>query len=230
LSGDLARAGVVIVSGLARGIDAAAHRAALASGGRTIGVLGCGLDRMYPSEHRDLGAAMARAGAVVSEFPVGVAALPHHFPLRNRIISGLSRAIVVVEAGEKSGALITAGAALEQGREVLVVPGASIGGRNHGGHQLIRDGARLVESAEDILSELGGSTAAPGADTAPASEHLPESVAFTVDEVAAASGEAPHAVLARLLDLELEGRIQRIEGGRFVRASSRPTVGPRVTV
>ena len=230
LSGDLARAGVVIVSGLARGVDSAAHRAALDSRGQTIGVLGCGLDRVYPSEHKELAAAMAGSGAVVSEFPVGVPPLPHHFPLRNRIISGLARAIVVVEAGEKSGALITAGAALEQGREVLVVPGASIGGRNRGGHQLIRDGARLVESADDILGELGGAAAPVAAEDDPSIEHLPETVAFTVDEVAAANGEPPSLVLARLLDLELEGRIQRIEGGRFVRASGRPPLGPRVTV
>lgn len=230
LSGDLASAGVVIVSGLARGIDSAAHRAALESRGRTVGVLGCGLDRIYPSENKDLAAAMARAGAVVSEFPAGVPPLPHHFPLRNRIISGLARAIVVVEAGEKSGALITASSALEQGRDVLVVPGASVGGRNRGGHQLIRDGARLVETADDILGELGGAPAAPEpAEDSPLA-HLPETVAFTVDDVAASSGEPPNLVLARLLDLELEGRIQRIEGGRFVRASSRPARGPRVTV
>jgi DNA processing protein len=188
------------------------------------------LDRIYPAEHKDLAAAMAASGAVVSEFPVGVPPLPHHFPLRNRIISGLAHAIVVVEAGEKSGALITAGAALEQGRDVLVVPGASIGGRNRGGHLLIRDGARLVESADDILSELGAPPAPPGADAKAGIEHFPESVAFTVDEVAAASGEPPNVVLARLLDLELEGIIQRIEGGRFVRPSGRPALGPRVTV
>jgi DNA processing protein len=230
LSVDLARAGIVIVSGLARGIDSAAHRAALAGGGQTIGVLGCGLDRIYPSEHQDLAAAMAVSGAVMSEFPVGVPPLPHHFPLRNRIISGLARAVVVVEAGEKSGALITAGAALEQGRDVLVVPGASIGARNRGGHQLIRDGARLVESADDILNELGWPSAPLFGSGEPGMDHLPESVAFTVDDVANASGQPPNVVLARLLDLELEGRIQRIEGGRFVRASSRPAPGPRVTV
>jgi len=136
---------------------------------------------------------------------------------------------VVVEAGEKSGALITAAAALEQGREVLVVPGASVGGRNRGGHQLIRDGARLVESADDILGELGGPPPPPLDDDLPI-EHLPEAVAFTVDDVAAASRKPPNLVLARLLELELEGRIQRIEGGRFVRASGRPARGPRVTV
>ena len=230
LSSDLARAGVVIVSGLARGIDSAAHRAVLESGGQTIGVLGCGLDRIYPSEHTELALSVSGSGAVISEFPVGTPPLPHHFPLRNRIISGLARAVVVVEAGEKSGALITATAALEQGREVLVVPAASIGARNRGGHQLIRDGARLVESADDILSELGGALGPPAGEASPNPEHLPETAAFTVDDAAAESGEPPNAVLAKLLELELEGRIQRIEGGRFVRVSGRPPLGPRVTV
>jgi DNA processing protein len=229
LSGDLARAGVVVVSGLARGVDSAAHAAALSANGRTIGVLGCGVDRIYPSEHRDLAANMTHDGAVVSEFPVGVPPLPHHFPLRNRIISGLSRAVVVVEAGEKSGALITAAAALEHGREVLVVPGPAAGGRNRGGHLLIRDGARLVETAGDILSELGAPPGAPAA--APRElDHLPEVTAFTVDDVAERTGEPAGVVLARLLELELTGRIQRIEGGRFVRAAGRPPTEPRVTV
>jgi DNA processing protein len=155
--------------------------------------------------------------------------LPHHFPLRNRIISGLSRAVVVVEAGEKSGALITAAAALEQGREVFVVPGEATGGRNRGGHLLIRDGARLVESAADILGEFTAVAGPPrieGADV----DHLPESVAFTVDDVASTSGQSAPVVLARLLELELAGSIRRVEGGRFVRAAGRPASGPRVTV
>jgi DNA processing protein len=228
LSGDLARNGAVIVSGLARGIDSAAHAAALAAGGRTVGVLGCGIDRVYPLEHCDLAANMAHDGAVVSEFPSGVPPLPHHFPLRNRIISGLTRAVVVVEAGEKSGALITAGTALEQGRDVLVVPGAATGGRNRGGHLLIRDGARLVETAAEILQELGAPVA--GSPQTRPLDQLPESAAFTVDDVAAEWGEPAAAVLTRLLELELEGHIQRVDGGRFVRVSGRPCSGPRVTV
>lgn len=217
LSSDLAASGLVIVSGLARGVDSAAHAAALSAGGRTIGVLGCGIDRIYPAEHRDLARNMEHAGAVVSEFPPGVPPLPHHFPLRNRIISGLATAVVVVEAPEKSGALITAATALEQGREVMAVPGPTTGGRNRGGHLLIRDGARLVESAEDILEELGGTGFVFKRPTLERFGQLPESTDFTVDEVAEQTGELPNVVLARLLDLELAGRIQRIGGGRFMR-------------
>jgi DNA processing protein len=223
LAGDLAAAGVVIVSGLARGVDSAAHVAALRSNGRTIGVLGCGLDRVYPAEHRDLAADMTTRGAVVSEFPIGVPPLPHHFPLRNRIISGLSRAVVVVEAAEKSGALITASAALEQGREVMVVPGPASAGRNRGGHLLIRDGARLVESADDILGEMTAPLSGAGAESVsdPDLDRLPKVAAFTVDEVAEATGEPANVVLSWLLDLELTGKIQRIGGGRFVRAGGK---------
>ncbi|MBA3270843.1 MAG: DNA-protecting protein DprA [Acidobacteria bacterium] len=216
LSTDLVAAGVVVVSGLARGVDAAAHVAAVAARGRTVGVLGSGIDRIYPPEHRDLAREMEGAGAVVSEFPAGVPPLPHHFPLRNRIISGLSTAIVVVEAPEKSGALITASAAADQGRDVLVVPGPATGGRNRGGHLLIRDGAKVVESAADILQELGsqGSVAPTPRSVAGL---WPETTDFTVDDVAALTGETAQLVLARLLDFELSGRIQRIGGGRFIR-------------
>jgi DNA processing protein len=180
-----------------------------------VGVLGCGPDRIYPAEHRELARDMESAGAIVSEFPPGVPPLPHHFPLRNRIISGLSLAVVVVEAPEKSGALITASAAAEQGRDVMVIPGPVTGGRNRGGHLLIRDGAKVVETADDILQELN----LPSDPTALGSlaGHMTESVEFTVDEVAASTGELPNIVLARLLELELAGRIQRIGGGRFVR-------------
>ena len=216
LATDLAVAGLVIVSGLARGIDSAAHAATVSAKRKTIGVLGCGIDRIYPSEHRDLASEMEHNGAVVSEFPPRVPPLQHHFPLRNRIISGLSSAVVVVEAPEKSGALITAGAALEQGREVLVVPGPATGGRNRGGHQLIRDGAKLVENAADILQEI--STACGIASIPPLEAvTIPESIDFTVDDVAAKTGEPPSVVLARLLELELTGRVKRIGGGRFVR-------------
>ena len=217
ISRDLTAAGAVIVSGLARGIDSAAHAGALNAKGRTIGVLGCGIDRIYPSEHRDLARDMEQAGAILSEFPVGVPPLPHHFPLRNRIIAGLSTAVVVVEAAEKSGSLITAAAALEQGREVMVVPGPTTGGRNRGGHLLIRDGAKIVESADDILRDLsfGGGTVQPVRATTVG--QLPETADFTIDDVAEQTGEPPNVVLARLLELELSGRIQRIGGGRFIR-------------
>jgi DNA processing protein len=218
IAADLAAAGLVIVSGLARGVDSAAHAAALTANGKTVGVLGCGLDRIYPAEHSELARNMEHAGAVASEFPPGVPPLPHHFPLRNRIISGLSSALVVVEASEKSGALITATAALEQGREVLVVPGPATGGRNRGGHLLIRDGAKVVESADDILKEMGSVLVVHRAPELPPDlVQLPETTDFTVDDVAARTGELPNVVLARLLELELMGRIQRVGGGRFVR-------------
>jgi DNA processing protein len=215
LAADLVAAGIVVVSGLARGVDSSAHAATVSASGQTIGVLGCGIDRIYPAEHRDLARAMETAGAVVSEFPPGVPPLPHHFPLRNRIISGLSLAVVVVEAPEKSGSLITASAAAEQGRDVMVLPGPVTGGRNRGGHLLIRDGARLVETADDILRELNVETDSLAASLPRGEE--PESVAFTVDELAASTGEPPNSVLSRLLELELAGKIQRIGGGRFVR-------------
>lgn len=218
IAGDLAANGLVIVSGLARGIDSAAHAAALSAGGKTIGVLGCGIDRIYPPEHKALAGNIEHSGAVISEFPPGVPPLPHHFPLRNRIVSGLSGAVVVVEAPEKSGALITASTALEQGRDVLVVPGPVVGGRNRGGHLLIRDGAKVVESADDILQDIGLLThCAPLKSRNESVGQLPEATDFTVDDVAKQTGEAPGVVLARLLDLELAGRIQRIGGGRFVR-------------
>jgi DNA processing protein len=220
LAAHLAGAGATIVSGLARGIDSAAHTAALAAAGRTVGVLGSGIDRIYPAEHRDLAREIEDRGAVVSEFPIGVPPLAHHFPLRNRIISGLSLAVVVVEAPEKSGALITAAAALEQGRDVLVVPGPAAGARNRGGHLLIRDGAKIVESADDILAETAGGWSVGRAQTlgAPAETgQLPEMTDFSVDDVTERTGEPPGVVLARLLDLELCGRIQRVGGGRFTR-------------
>lgn len=226
IAADLTRANITTVSGLARGIDSAAHVATIRVGGKTIAVLGSGPDRIYPSEHRELAAEIAERGAVVSEFPPGTPPLAHHFPLRNRIISGLSNGIVVVEAPEKSGALITAVAALEQGREVMVVPGAAQDGRNRGGHLLIRDGAKIVETAVDILQELGLPGSGPDC-LAPAlvgsrgSLGDASSLGFTVDEVAERTGQPANVVLARLLELELAGKIQRIGGGRFARPQDR---------
>jgi DNA processing protein len=221
LSGDLANAGFVIVSGLARGIDSAAHAAALASGGATVAVLGGSIDRVYPREHVDLARNIQGAGALATEFPPGCPPLAHHFPLRNRIISGLSHAVVVVEAPEKSGALITAAAAAEQGRDVLVVPGPVAAGRNRGGHLLIRDGARLVESADDILAEIGGPVRSRQQQRSFEFGDLPKTLDFTVDDVAEQTGESASLVLTRLLELELSGQIQRIGGGRFVRSPRR---------
>jgi DNA processing protein len=147
---------VLVVSGLARGPDGAAHRGCLAAGGATVGVLGCGPDIIYPPEHRELAASLCRDGALVSELGPGAPPLPEHFPLRNRLISGISLAVVVVEANEKSGSLITAryGARARPGRHGG--PGSVLGGRNRGSHALLKDGAKVVESADDILEELGG--------------------------------------------------------------------------
>ena len=154
LASDLARIGLTIVSGLARGCDGAAHRGALDAGGTTIAVLGSGPDVIYPPEHDVLAHQIALHGAVISEFSPGALPLPHHFRQRNRLISGLAHGVIVIEANDKSGSLIIAGCALAQGREVMVVPGTVLSGRNRGGHQLIRDGAALVENAEDVLAVL----------------------------------------------------------------------------
>ena len=223
LASDLAPRGVAIVSGLARGVDSAAHRGALAVNGVTIAALGCGADIVYPGEHRALAADVASAGALVTELAPRTPPRVHFFPRRNRIISGLARAVVVIEAGEKSGSLITARCALEQGRDVLAVPGSVLNGRNSGGHALIRDGAKIVESADDILEELG---LAHGREPWPAAAQAPDDPvlatltpgeASDVDEIAGRTGMAAGKLLPRLLDLELQGLVRRAGGGRFVR-------------
>jgi DNA processing protein len=154
ISTDLARAGVTVVSGLARGIDAASHSAALKAGGRTIGVLGCGIDVLYPRENESLMEEMVSSGAVITEFRPGIAPLATNFFRRNRIVSGLARGAVVVEATRKSGSLITARHAVDQNREVFAVPGNAMNLRSRGPHHLIKEGAALIESAEDILEAL----------------------------------------------------------------------------
>jgi len=152
---ELATRGFLVVSGLARGIDGAAHRGALNAGGRTIAVLGCGIDVIYPPEHRELANTIAQSrGAILSELPVGTAPLPENFPSRNRILSGLSLGVVIVEAAEKSGSLVTAGMALEQDRQVFAVPGSPLSGKTRGSNRLIREGAVLVECVEDVIEEL----------------------------------------------------------------------------
>ena len=150
----LARAGLLVVSGLARGVDAAAHRGALRGGGRTVAVLGCGVDVTYPPEHARLALEVAASGALISEFAPGIPPRGWHFPRRNRIISGVSMGVVIVEASDHSGSLITARCALEQGRSVMAVPGGVLSGRNRGAHALLRDGARVVEDARDVIEEL----------------------------------------------------------------------------
>jgi DNA processing protein len=198
LAADLAAAGVCIVSGLARGIDAAAHQAALDAGGRTVAVLGSGLDVVYPREHGRLAAAIADSGALVSEFVPQTPPLPGHFPRRNRLISGLAAAVVVVEGAEDSGALVTVDYALDQGREVFAVPGSIFSSKSRAPHHLLRQGARVAESAADVLQELG----AQWCSDHPRRDPVPERSAGPL-EGAAASG-AVHGLEAnarRLLAL-----------------------------
>jgi DNA processing protein len=225
VAADLAERGVTVVSGLARGVDSAAHRGALQKGS-TVAVLGSGLDRVYPAEHARLADEISRQGAVLSEFPPGTPPLPFHFPLRNRVISGLSRAVVVIEASDKSGSLITAGCALEQGREVMAVPGNALSGRNRGGHALIRDGATIVECADDILIQLGlqageeeevGSAAPESANADPVLARMHAGQPYDLDALARATGLDVPRLLPRILEFELAGRIRRVEGGRFIR-------------
>jgi DNA processing protein len=228
LARDLAARGITVVSGLARGVDSAAHRGALTAG-RTIAVLGSGLDHVYPPEHGPLAIEIAQAGIVFSEHPPGTAPLPHHFPLRNRLISGLSLAVVVIEAHEKSGSLITAGCALEQGREVMAVPGNVLSGRNRGGHALLKDGAKIVETADDIVEELGfdpapkrpvdseASSSATAGSTDPILRVMAAGQAYDLDALALSSGLDARRLLPRLIELELSGLVRRQGGGRFVR-------------
>jgi DNA processing protein len=234
LGADLARRGIAIVSGMARGVDAAAHRGALEGGGTTIAVFGCGVDVIYPREHHALAERICECGALVSEFPPATPPLKAHFPQRNRIISGLSLAVVIAEAAERSGSLITADFALEQGRAVLAVPGNVLGGRNYGAHALLRDGAKLVECADDILEELPlglgprtdigdsglgsqGSKRMISASQDPVLRAMDEGDAYDFDEIAERSGIDRVRLLPRLVELELAGALQRVEGGRFVR-------------
>jgi DNA processing protein len=229
LASDLVARGLVIVSGLARGADSAAHRGALAGGGVTVAVLGSGVDVIYPPEHAPLARDIAKTGAVVSELAPGTRPLPLFFPRRNRIISGLSRAVVVIEASDKSGSLITARCALDQGRDVLAVPGNVLSGRNRGAHGLLRDGAKIVESADDILEELGMPVAGrPGAADSRAPSLIgmnPDTVlecllpgeACDLDAIAERTGLDSPRLLPRLFELELQGLVCRVGGGRFVR-------------
>jgi DNA processing protein len=230
LASDLAARGVTIVSGLARGVDGAAHRGAVRSG-RTIAVMASGADRVYPAEHAQLAREIAGRGTVISEYGPGTVPLPFRFPQRNRVISGLADAVVVVEASDRSGSLITAACALEQGRDVLAVPGSVLGGRNRGGHALLRDGAKIVEGADDIVGELRhlpgwsalGSAQATG-DTSSGYGHevlghMTAGQAYAFDSLAAVSGLAGPALMGVLSALELAGRVRRLTGGGFLRVS-----------
>lgn len=226
ISTDLARMGITIISGLARGVDSAAHKSALASGGRSIGVLGSGIDVPYPREHRGLMARMAGDGCVISEFAPGMEPLRENFPRRNRLISGLSLGVLVVEAAGQSGALITAGYALEQGREVFSVPGNINSLGSMGTNELIRRGASVVTSAEDIIRELG-----PVLKGFMKKSHIERQIELSdferplydimstepmhVDAIGRACGKPAAETLAVLLTLELKGVIKQTEGKRF---------------
>jgi DNA processing protein len=218
LARDLASAGLTVVSGLARGIDTAAHRGALDGRGRTVAVLGSGLDRLYPAENAALADAVARDGVLVSEFPLDTGPWKGNFPRRNRVIAGWARAVVVVEAGRRSGALSTAKAALDEGREVMAVPGHPAQPGAEGANSLLRDGAALVRGAPDVLFELG--LAPPAAEREPTDEvlaTLARGVPASVDEIQARCGLALPALLARLAELELGEAVVRLPGALFVR-------------
>lgn len=246
LAGALAAQGFTIVSGLALGIDGEAHIGALETGGRTVAVLGCGLGVQYPSDHQELRAKIASQGAVISEFPWEATPYPANFPRRNRIISGLAAATVVIEAAHRSGALLTAKLAAEQGREVMALPGPVHTGRSAGCHQLIKEGAHLVENAEDVLTALpsfirsqasvlhpapkkeqavpeGGPAAAPAEDLS-----LPETERTllarlgeeenSIEGLTRSLGLRPEEVAGALLQLEIQGRVRRTGGSLYRRA------------
>jgi len=221
----LSQAGFTVVSGLALGIDGAAHEGALQGQAGTVAVVGTGLDRVYPRRHLDLAHRIANHGAIVSELPLGTPALPANFPLRNRIIAGLTQGTLVVEAALQSGSLITARLAAESGREVFAIPGSIHAPQSRGCHLLIKQGAKLVDSAQDILEELkAGFTGTPGPATAgkasrtgdPLLEALGHDPA-SLDALAARTGWPAAALNTRLLELELEGQVARLPGQLFQR-------------
>ena len=241
LAADLAARGITIVSGLARGIDSAAHRGALRTGGRTIAVLGSGVDVIYPPENRRLAREIVESGAVVSQFPLGTPPLAGYFPVRNRLIAGLSLGVVVVEAAEKRGSLITAGLAGELGREVMAVPGPLTSLMSRGAHRLIQDGAALIQGWEDVVGQLplrfrdqvkpvGAGSPDRLVESQPAGNGEAgddESLVLLrviggepvgIDQIIERSGLAAGRASALLMTLEIEGRIRQLEGKRFVAA------------
>lgn len=226
---ELAGRGLTIVSGGARGIDTAAHKGALAAGGRTIAFLGCGIDVTYPAENRKLFEAIADAGAVVSEFPFGSTPEPWRFPPRNRLISGMSLGVLICQSPEASGALITAGYAAEQGKDVFAVPGNVDDERNAGCHRLIKDGARLVENARDILEELGieerdevsEQLSLPIESLGPQEQRIAALLSLeplTVDDIIEKSGLPAPMVSGTLTILEMKNVVKRVPGNAYVRA------------
>jgi len=228
LSGELAGAGWTVVSGMARGIDAAAHEGALGAGGFTVAVLGCGVDVVYPPEHRELRERILGSGAVLSEYPPGVLPMPHRFPARNRIVSGLGRGVVVAEAPERSGALITARVALEQGREVLAVPGNPWFAHTAGSNRLLREGATPVCSGDDVAGALGGGAVrAPGGLSGRILESL--SVGRPAAELSALLGVPLREVMACLGEMEVAKMVEMRAGGYYKRKTERPGPTPGVS-
>lgn len=230
LARDLGKAGITIVSGLARGIDASAHHAAIQSGARTLAVLGSGLDVIYPAEHRNLADSITSQGALISEFPLGTQPNRENFPIRNRIISGLSHVIVVVEASTKSGSLITARMAAEQGREVLAVPGSIFNESSQGCLELIRDGVALVRNWKDVVQALPAHVASHinkdaedlSADLTEQEKNIIALLSFEqpkhVDQLVGLAGIQSQDLLSVLVNLELKNYITQMPGKQFIRS------------
>ena len=223
-SATLAGAGLTIVSGLAAGIDAAAHRGALKEAASTIAVIGTGIDRIYPARNEGLAREIAESGCILSEFPLGTPPIANNFPRRNRLIAGLARGCLVVEAAKQSGSLITARLAAEAGREVFAIPGSIHSPQSKGCHALIKQGAKLVESAQDVLEELRWEKVVNPAALPPVPEAETDPLLIALggdpcdlDTLATRSGLPADALLARLLPLELDGRVAILPGGRYQR-------------
>ena len=238
LAAELAARGVTIVSGFARGIDTAAHRGALAGGGRTLAILGSGIDVLYPPENRELVPAIERQGAVISQFPRGTAPFPYNFPLRNRTIAGLALGVVVVEASERSGALITAGLAADLGREVFAVPGRVSSEVSRGPHGLLRDGAILVRDWADVVQELPEpwrravrTSAAESAEQAVTATEatvlavLKPDEPLHIEQLTALVALPPGRLASALVTLELGGRVRQLEGQRWLAVPTRSRRG-----
>jgi DNA processing protein len=224
---DLSHNNITIVSGLARGIDTIAHRAALAAGGRTIAVAACGLDIIYPAENANLAKQIIEHGALISEYPLGIKPKPEYFPRRNRILSGISLGVLVTEAGESSGALITADQALEQNRDVLAVPGSVLSPASCGTNHLIQQGAKLVRNCQDILEELNLQAVAqqmefkeiiPTSDTESILLHKLSAEPSHIDEICAGSGLPVSTVSSTLAMMELKGLVKSIGSMKYVLA------------